>query len=54
MGGSRASPIPRLRSELAAHLVEVLGIAYAEVARHLGVSTSAITRILSRRLRKSP
>jgi putative transposase len=54
MGGSRANPIPRLRSELAAHLVEELGISYAEVARHLGVSPSAITRMLSRRLRKSP
>lgn len=53
-GGSRVGPIPRLRSELAAQIVEELGISYAEIARHLGVSPSAITRMLSRRQRKSP
>jgi putative transposase len=53
-GGSRAGPIPRLRSELASRLAGELGISYAEIARHLGVSTCAVTRMLSRRQRKSP
>ncbi|MGD0237922.1 MAG: hypothetical protein ABSC55_25735 [Syntrophorhabdales bacterium] len=54
MGGSRVGPIPRLRLELASRLAKELGISYAEIARHLGASTSAITTMLSRRSRKSP
>jgi len=51
--GSRAAPIPRLRMELASQLAKELGVSYAEIARHLGVSTSAITKMLSRRQKKS-
>ncbi len=35
------------QQELAAQFAKELGISYAEIARHLGVSTSAITKMLS-------
>jgi REP element-mobilizing transposase RayT len=48
-GGSRVRNISRLRSELACKLIEALGLSFAEIARLLGVSTSAITRIYQRK-----
>lgn len=46
--GSRRGGIPQVRSEVAWQLVKELGMSLAEVARLLGVSTSAISRILQR------
>lgn len=46
--GSRRRSVSRVRSQLAHELVETQGIPLAEVARHVGVSTSAISKMLSR------
>ena len=46
--GSRRGEIPRVRSEIAQRLVREIGIPLAEVARLLGVSTSAISKIMRR------
>jgi REP element-mobilizing transposase RayT len=46
--GSRRKPIVKLRSQLAVRLVEKFGISLAETARRLGVSTSAISKIINR------
>lgn len=46
--GSRRGPFPRIRSEIAAELVKGQGVPLAVVARELGVSTSAISKILRR------
>ena len=46
--GSRRRSVSRVRSQLAHELVEIQGIPLAEVARHVGVSTSAISKMLSR------
>ncbi len=46
--GSRRGEIPTVRAEISRRLVEDYGIAIAEVARQTGVSTSAISKILSR------
>jgi len=47
MGGRRGK-IPRVRSEVTKRLVKELGMPLAEVAQLLGVSTSAISKILER------
>ena len=44
--GSRRGRIPRVRWEIAKSLVKELGVSLAETARLLGVSTSAICRIM--------
>jgi len=46
--GGRRGNIPVIRSKIAHHLVAEFGLTLAESARWLGVSTSAISRILSR------
>jgi hypothetical protein len=46
--GSRRWEVSRVRSEIAQQLVRELGVSLAEVARLLGVSTSAISKILQR------
>ena len=46
--GSRRGRIPQVRSTIAQQLVKKLGMSLAEVARLLGVSTSAISRIMQR------
>ena len=46
--GSRRDDISRVRSEITQRLVRELGVSLAEVARLLGVSTSAISKILQR------
>jgi len=46
--GSRRGEIPRVRSEIAHQLVKELGMSLAEVARLLGVSTSAISKLMQR------
>ena len=47
--GSRRGEIPGIRSDLAWKLARDWGIPLAEIARQLGVSTSAISQILLRR-----
>ena len=46
--GSRRRPISQLRAMLAREFVAEHGLALAEVARHLGVTTPAICKILQR------
>ena len=46
--GSRRRSVSRVRSKLAHELAEIYGIPLAEVARHVGVSTSAISKMLSK------
>ena len=48
--GSRRGALPAIRAELVCQLIQDFGIAAAEVARQLGISTSGIAKILSRRL----
>ena len=48
--GSRRGVIPGIRSDLALNLARERGLPLAEIARQLGVSTSAISQILRRRL----
>ena len=43
-----ARKLQRFRSQLAVSLVEKFGISLAEIARRLGVSTSAISKIMNR------
>ncbi len=47
-GGSRRGRISRVRARIAIGLVKAHGVAFAEVARRLGVSTSAISQIMRR------
>jgi len=47
--GGRRGVIPGIRSDLAWKLARDWGIPLAEIARQLGVSTSAISQILLRR-----
>jgi DNA invertase Pin-like site-specific DNA recombinase len=44
--GSRRKPVSAVRSSAARRLVEDYGISLAETARYLGVTTSAISKIL--------
>ena len=46
--GSRRGRLPRVRSEIAAEFVKKHGVTRANLARELGVSTSAISKILRR------
>ena len=46
--GSRRGAIPALRADLSRKLVEDYGISIAEIARQIGVSTSAISKSLAR------
>ena len=48
--GSRRGKLPTIRAALVCKLVEDFGVAIAEVARQLGISTSGVSKILSRRL----
>jgi chromosomal replication initiation ATPase DnaA len=48
-GGARSRPVSRLRVEIAFVLVKDLGISYAEIGRQLGITTSAVSRIMERR-----
>jgi putative transposase len=47
--GSKAGILPKIRSDLARQLVYELGISYAEIARHLGISTARVSRIITER-----
>jgi len=46
--GSRARALSRLRADMVPIMVGRLGLSHAETARQLGISTSAISRILER------
>ncbi len=46
--GGRHGPLSVVRAEIARALVEKLGLSLAQTARHLGVSTAAISKILSK------
>jgi len=50
--GSRRGEIPRIRSVIAERLIKELGMSLAGAARLLGVSTSAISKILRRTLQR--
>ncbi len=47
--GSRRRHIIQIRAKLAIQLIEDIGISMAEAGRQLGVSTSAISKILAKR-----
>lgn len=47
--GSRRKHIVQIRSKLATQLIKDIGISMAEAGRQLGVSTSAISKILTKR-----
>lgn len=46
--GSRRKPVAEVRARIAVHLVTRLGLPLAEAARHLGVSTSGIAKVITR------
>ena len=46
--GSRRGKLPAIRAKIARGLVENYGLALAEVARQVGISTSGVSRLLSR------
>ncbi len=46
--GSRRIMVSRTRAEVARRGIEELGLSAAEIARHLGVATSSITRAVAR------
>ena len=47
--GSRRGKIPKTRSDLAYQLILEYGMTLAETGRQLGVSTSAVSKMLERR-----
>ena len=47
--GSRRGAVPKIRSNLALWLVEDCGLPLAETGRQLGISTSAVSKIIRRR-----
>jgi putative transposase len=47
--GSRRGPIPEVRAEVVEELVKKLGVPLAEIAWVVGISTSAVSKILGRR-----
>jgi putative transposase len=50
-GGSRRSRLSEVRRQLAMELVTYYGLTLAETARQLGVSTSAISKIFTRKMK---
>ncbi len=52
-GGSRRGKVSHLRVELAHRLLQEFGLPLAEIARQLGVSTSAISKMITRVHHKS-
>jgi transcriptional regulator with XRE-family HTH domain len=46
--GGRRGPLSAVRADLARELVVALGLSLAQAARQLGVSTAAISKILSK------
>jgi putative transposase len=52
-GGSRRARMPGIRSELAGRLIQECGLSLAEIGRQLGVTTSAVSKALSKRERSN-
>ena len=50
--GSRRGRICQVRSQIAYQLVEDYGLPLAQAARQLGVSTSAISKMITRRMKE--
>jgi putative transposase len=48
-GGGRRKPVSDLRATIARRGVDELGLTMAEIARHVGVTTSSIAKIMSHR-----
>jgi len=48
--GSPRGRLPAVRTKLVRGLVESYGVGVAEVARQVGISTSAVSKILTRTL----
>ena len=48
IGGNRRKEVSRVRNRIAIELVKGHGVALAEVARRVGVTTSAISKIIKR------
>jgi putative transposase len=46
--GSRRGPVSRLRATISYRSREELGLSAAEIARHMGMATSSITRAIDR------
>jgi len=46
--GSRRREVSRVRAELAIRLTVEYGLSFAEAARQLGITTSAVARIIDR------
>jgi predicted transcriptional regulator len=46
--GGRSAAVSRSRYKITSRLVEELGISFVEVARNVGVSTSAIFKIMKK------
>ena len=46
--GSRRQYVPRTRTLIAKHIVKNYGVTLADAARHLGVSTSAVSKMLNK------
>ena len=53
MGSRGGGRVPRVRAEVAERLIKELGMSLPEAARLLGVSTSAVSKILQRRSQES-
>jgi DNA-binding MarR family transcriptional regulator len=47
--GSRRGNISEIRSRIVIRLVKELGIPLAEIGRQLGITTSSVSKILSRK-----
>ena len=48
--GSRRGRLPTVRTKIVRSLVENYGVAVAEIARQVGISTSGVSKILTRTL----
>jgi hypothetical protein len=46
--GGRRGEVSRVRAQVAIGLVQTYGVSLAEVARQLGITTSAVSRIITR------
>lgn len=47
-GGSKRRPVCAARSQIALRSRDELGLSAAEIARHVGVNTSSVTRMIER------
>jgi len=47
-GGSRRKTVSDMRAKIARRSLDELGLSMAEIARHVGVNTSSITRTIAK------